>query len=34
VTDPENSTDMVAAIVDGDGTIMRISAPYPSRSLI
>lgn len=34
VTDLENSTDMVAAVVDGDGTIMRISAPYPSRSLI
>lgn len=34
VPDPENATDMVAAIVDGDGTIMRISAPYPSRSFI
>jgi len=34
VTDPENATDMVAAIVDGDGTLMRISAPYPSRSFI
>ncbi len=34
VADPENATDMVAAIIDGDGTLMRIIAPYPSRSFI
>jgi len=26
-------TDMVAILVDPDGTIMRIAAPYPSRQL-
>lgn len=26
-------TDMVAVLVDPDGTIMRIAAPYPSRQL-
>lgn len=30
----DDFTDMVAVIVDPDGTIMRIVAPYQSRSLI
>jgi len=30
----DDFTDMVAAIVDPDGTIMRIVAPYQSRQLI
>ena len=27
----DEATDMVAAIVDPDGTLMRIIAPYPSQ---
>ncbi len=30
---PDEITDMVAALVDPDGTIMRIIAPYQSRQL-
>lgn len=33
VTQPDDFTDMVALIVDPDGTLMRIIAPYPSRYL-
>ena len=33
VLDLDHSTDMVAAVVDPDGTIVRILAPYQSRLL-